>query len=181
MAAADYNGEVEIPCTTYDTPWNYGSFSIVEGFNTEGQFTGEQWMEKAPVTRLDDYPRAAALQSLRLLKIDVEGMEVAVLDGAEELIKRHRPCLFVENNNARTGDLLIQKIESLNYDSYWFCSERFSPQNFNGETRKVEGGDYNMVCFPAESRADPGPLIRVKEFADLANGRVSYLTFDEPD
>ena len=180
MAVGDYSGEVGIPCSTYDSVWNYGSFSIVEGFNTEGQFTGEQWTEKVRVTRLDDHPLAAVLKSIRLLKVDVEGLEVNVLNGEEKLIGRHRPCLFVENNNARTGDLLIRKIESLNYDSYWFCSERFSPQNFNGETRKVEGGDYNMVCFPAESRADPGPLIRVREFADLANGRVSYLTLDKP-
>ena len=181
MAVADYNGEVEIPCTTYDTPWNYGSFSIVEGFNTERQFTGEQWMEKVRVTRLDDHPLAAGLQSLRLLKIDAEGMETAVLDGADELVKRHRPCLFVENNRAETGDLLIQKIESLGYESYWFCTKRFSPHNFNGETRKVEGEDFNMVSFPRERGVSPGSLVRVKEFSDLSNGRVSYLTMDKPD
>jgi FkbM family methyltransferase len=180
MAVGDYNGEVDIPCSTYDEAWNYGSFSVVEGFNTEGQFKGEQWMEKVRVTRLDDHPLAASLNALRLLKVDAEGMEVNVLDGAEELIRRHRPCLFVENNRAETGDLLIQKIESLGYDSYWFCSKRFSPHNFNGETKVVEGGDYNMVCFPREGRVDPGSLIRVKEFADLANGRVSYLSLDKP-
>lgn len=180
MAVGDYTGDVEIPCSTYDDAWNYGSFSIVEGFNAEGRFTGEQWMEKVRVTRLDDHPLAAGLEALRLLKIDVEGLEVNVLDGAQELIKRHRPCLFVENNRAQTGDLLIQKIESLSYDSYWFCSERFSPRNFNGETRKVGGGDYNMVCFPREGRVDPGPMIRVKEFADLASGRVLFVTLERP-
>jgi FkbM family methyltransferase len=181
MAVGDCNGEVEIPCSTYDSAWNYGSFSIVEGFNTEGRFAGEQWMEQVRVTRLDDHPLAGGLKAIRLLKIDVEGLEVNVLDGAGELIKSHRPCLFVENNNAKTGDLLIRKIESLNYDSYWFCSKRFSPCNFNRETRKVEGEDHNMVCFPGESRVSPGSLTRVKEFADLANGRVSYLTLDRPD
>ena len=181
MAVADYSGDAEIPCGTYDDAWNYGAFSIVEGFNAEGRFAGEQWKEKVRVTRLDDHALAAGLKELRLLKIDVEGLEVSVLDGAQGLIARHRPCLFVENNRAQTGDLLIRRIDALDYESYWFCSERFSPQNFNGETRKVGGADYNMICFPRESRVDPGPMIRVKEFADLASGRVPYVTLEKRD
>ena len=175
MAVSDYNGEIEIPCSNYDRAWNYGSFSIVEGYNTEGKFAGEQWMEKVRVTRLDDHPLASGLEALHLLKIDVEGVEVNVLDGAAELIKRHRPNLFVENNSAKNGDALIRKIDSMNYDNYWFCTERFSPQNFNGETLKLKGGDFNMICFPSEQRVDPGPMVRVKEFADLTSDRVTYI------
>ena len=178
MAVGDQNGNIEIPVSNYDRDWNYGSFSIVEGYNTEGEYAGEQWMEKVPVTRLDDHPLVSSLNALQLLKIDVEGLEVSVLDGAGELVRKHRPCLFVENNSAKTGDALIQKIESMNYDSYWFCTERFTPQNFNGEKKKIEGGDYNMICFPSEQQISPGPMVRVKEYADLTSGRVGYLRRD---
>jgi FkbM family methyltransferase len=46
----------------------------------------------APVLRLDDF----ALGDLALMKIDVEGMERPVLEGAEKTIRAHRPVLYVE-------------------------------------------------------------------------------------
>lgn len=46
----------------------------------------------APVLRLDDF----ALGDLALMKIDVEGMERPVLEGAERTIRAHRPVLYVE-------------------------------------------------------------------------------------
>lgn len=50
--------------------------------------------------RLDDYAGRTLLQNLSLLKIDVEGFEERVLRGAEQLIRRHRPRLFVELSEA---------------------------------------------------------------------------------
>lgn len=37
--------------------------------------------------------------SPQLVKIDAEGMECAVLEGARETIKKHRPIMFVEHND----------------------------------------------------------------------------------
>jgi FkbM family methyltransferase len=55
-----------------------------------------------PVRRIDDLiPERADL-----LKIDVEGMEMEVLAGAEGLIARHRPTLFVEVADRTTTDFL---------------------------------------------------------------------------
>lgn len=45
-----------------------------------------------PLRRLDDYP----LTDVALIKIDVEGMEAAVLRGAEQTIREHRPVIFAE-------------------------------------------------------------------------------------
>lgn len=41
-----------------------------------------------------------------LLKIDVEGMEMAVLAGAARLLAQHRPALFIEVMDAATADFL---------------------------------------------------------------------------
>jgi FkbM family methyltransferase len=47
-----------------------------------------------PVTTLDD--DLAGHSSIALLKIDCEGFEYHIIQGARELLKRHRPILFIE-------------------------------------------------------------------------------------
>lgn len=48
--------------------------------------------EEAPLRRLDEY----ALDGVDFIKIDCEGYELYVLQGAVETLKRCRPCLIVE-------------------------------------------------------------------------------------
>lgn len=48
------------------------------------------------VQRLDTYVAENDVRGVRLLKADVEGAEFEVLRGAEELLRRDRPALFVE-------------------------------------------------------------------------------------
>jgi FkbM family methyltransferase len=50
--------------------------------------------EEVPVTTLDDYSRSASLPDL--MKIDVEGFELAVLQGEVGLLRDQRPVLMVE-------------------------------------------------------------------------------------
>ncbi|MGA2802024.1 MAG: FkbM family methyltransferase [Verrucomicrobiota bacterium] len=49
---------------------------------------------KIPITTLDE--DLADKPSIALLKIDCEGFEYQILQGAQQLLKRHRPLLFVE-------------------------------------------------------------------------------------
>ena len=51
-----------------------------------------------PSVRLDTWAAAAGLDRLDLVKLDVEGVEPAVLDGATETLRRFRPILVVECN-----------------------------------------------------------------------------------
>jgi hypothetical protein len=56
------------------------------------------------------------------LKIDVEGFEIFVLQGAEKLLQRFKPILFIElaevnlNEHGFTAKMLIEYVERLNYN-----------------------------------------------------------------
>lgn len=68
--------------------------------------------------RLDDY----FFPSLKLLKIDVEGMEFCVLEGARKTIETHRPIILIEANDISLGHHgktkadLKSLLESFGYD-----------------------------------------------------------------
>src|SRR6185295_19680374 len=61
QAVGNRSGTVEVACTDYETPWNYGSFSVERGFDTEGAFPGKTWREAVEMVALDT---AAATGSL---------------------------------------------------------------------------------------------------------------------
>lgn len=41
QGVSEQKGEIEISSSNYEQAWNYGSFSIDQGFDTEGHFNGE--------------------------------------------------------------------------------------------------------------------------------------------
>jgi len=53
---------------------------------------------RIPVTTIDALMAAHALPRLDLVKVDVEGFETEVLDGAAGAIARHRPAFILEFN-----------------------------------------------------------------------------------
>lgn len=57
---------------------------------------GESW--SAPASTLDDWVTDKGIDRIDLIKIDVEGSELAVLDGAAETLRRFQPALVVELN-----------------------------------------------------------------------------------
>lgn len=52
------------------------------------------------VTTLDDFVQQGRLSRLDLIKIDVEGAEVGLLQGAEQTINSFRPILMIEINHS---------------------------------------------------------------------------------
>lgn len=58
------------------------------------------------------------LEKCNLLKIDAEGMDVEVIQGAENLIKRCRPYISMEANYTKAGKEIIKKLQSLGYKVY---------------------------------------------------------------
>ncbi len=169
---------LNVTTTDYEQPWNYGAFSLSEGFNAEQSFAGKQWGEVVEIVTIDKHRAISELESLSLLKIDSEGMEIAVLDGAQETIERLQPAIFVENNKQETGDALIGRIHDLGYTCFWYGVERALPDNYNRVSVKIPGGDLNMVCFKNDRIPDNMNLIEAQSMSDIASGRVPWIQRD---
>ena len=67
----------------------FGNATIETANNLDGRAVSEQ---ELPIAMLDDFN----LQDVGLIKIDVEGHELAVLRGAVKTLERDRPSLIVE-------------------------------------------------------------------------------------
>lgn len=147
-AAGAEPGQLTIPAMDYTIQGehaNYGGMSML------GHATGNQ----VQVLRLDD-----VCQRLDFIKVDVEGMEWQVLQGAQRIIEQHTPILYVENNpEAGRPDLiseqqtrLIDQIQELGYDCWWHHALLYNPDNYrhaapqNDQERFV--ASFNMICLP---------------------------------
>ncbi len=79
---------------------------------------GEDWVE---VNTCDHLAEQFHLSKLDLIKIDVEGFELFVLQGASMVIKKYKPILFIELAEANlrehnlTPSILVEHIEKLGY------------------------------------------------------------------
>lgn len=70
--------------------------------------------------RLDDFEFT---NKISLIKIDVEGHELKVIEGAKKTIKKHRPNLLIEIEEQHSKEKLLKSInyiQNLHYKSYIF-------------------------------------------------------------
>lgn len=103
-----------------------------------------------------------SLPAVGLLKIDVEGMERQVLDGAGKTIASLKPAIFAEANSIGAGLRILEWCQVNGYECFGHLTDAFNEDNFNGETRSIfDGGkELNLLLLPA-GRALPQGLPRV--------------------
>ena len=71
-----------------------------------------------------------------------------------ELIRRHRPSLYVENDRPAKSANLIAHLLGERYRLYFHGSRLFNPGNFFGNPVDIYGAisTFNMICLPRERR-----------------------------
>ncbi len=100
-----------------------------------------------------------------LIKIDVEGFEQKVLEGATETIARFRPYIYIENDRLDRSKDLIEWLWAADYKLWWHIPPLFNPDNFAGNTINIYGtiASFNMLCIPKEIDANIGGLAPVED------------------
>eukprot|EP00935_MAST-01C_sp_MAST-1C-sp1_P001780 g1780.t1 len=86
------------------------------------------------------------LSALDFMKVDVEGMELQVLRGANATIARFKPVLYVENDRFDTR--VVDLLAALQYRCFFHTPPIFNPQNWRAERKNVFEGQVsiNLLC-----------------------------------
>lgn len=173
-ACGSVAGEIDCPVIPYSQPGNHGCLRM--GKQQREGVRPKEYV-KVPVVRLDDQGH----QHVKLIKADVEGMELQVLKGARQLILRDLPILYVENDQPDKSQELIEYVWGLGYWCAWHTPYLFNPDNFfHRPARENPWGpvqSINMVCVPKDRRLPVG--VPTRHRLRLIDDATKHPTKDE--
>lgn len=131
-------GEMTLPIADPRVINNFGGLSLLASGSGE----------KVAIATID----SLKLSRCHLIKIDVEGMEIDVLAGAQNTIQRCRPILYLENDRAEKSAALIARVLAMGYRAWWHLVPLFNPNNHanNPDNIFADTVSVNMLCQPAE-------------------------------
>lgn len=108
-AAGSEAGTISIPSLDIDQASNFGGVSVAVPHHEQPSAP----LCDVAMVRLDDVLRG---EPVSFIKIDVEGYEANVIDGARATIERCKPVLFIEMDHALTDAVALREtIEAMGY------------------------------------------------------------------
>lgn len=145
-AVSNKEGVLRLPGSCRDISNNPGGTSLLaEETGPDGDTSG---LVSVPVKRLDQYK----ISHCALLKIDVEGMETLVLEGAQKLLQTLRPLVYAECLSVANGAAMLAFMTARDYTGLLHCELAYNPANFRGNTRDLFGTarEANIIFIPTE-------------------------------
>jgi FkbM family methyltransferase len=127
------NTVISIQLPDYNTVNNFGGVELLPAQCSDNQTMIKPNLEFIKTTTLDSYN-----DSVDFIKIDVEGMEHLALEGARQILTKHRPICFVEI--FKTDQNRVKQIfKELNYIVYAYNQADwiFCPAESNFELNGV--------------------------------------------
>ena len=136
-----------MPAVDYTQTENFGGVALAREGGSDAELASVATLDE----RLDGVP-------CTLIKIDVEGMEEDVIRGGINVIRTHRPLLYVENDQIAKSQSLIACIQELGYRLWWHIPKLYSPQNFFNMSENIFGetASFNMICSCRDLEAVKG-------------------------
>ena len=124
----------------------YRDATPLHGWATLREYSGEHTSHNVQLATLDSF----GFTNVSVIKIDVEGHEMAVIRGAQETLKREKPVLLIEIEHRHHGQDIrpfLTEIEAMGYTGIFFdehCHEApistFDP-NIHQDLARADQGD----------------------------------------
>ena len=125
---------IEVNSTSTSDGWSF--YDIKEQNNS--------YTEKIKQITLNDFCESNNLKNITAIKIDVDGIDLKVLYGADKIIRENRPSILIENYSNE----LFDYFNDLNYSFYSLVSSKSKPYNMTLENLKFfdQNKWIKMVC-----------------------------------
>ncbi len=128
-----------------------------------------------------------SLSRADLLKVDVEGHEVPVLEGGAEMLARCRPIVFCETNTISAGIKLYNFWPVDNYEIFGIRSFATNRDNFfrNSHDFFGDASECSLLFLPCERRTELplkvsgniiSPIKHTEDIVAMMLGQVQYLS-----
>ena len=103
---------------------------------------------KVKITNLNEFME---IEKCNFMKIDVELMELEILKGGKNFLKKFRPILWIENHQFYPNEINKFLLEN-DYNAYWAYSNMFNESNYfiNDNNYFGELATLNTLAIPKE-------------------------------
>ncbi len=157
------SGSIMVPNLDPRQPASFGSVSLLD-HPPDG--------ESVPLVTLDGLGVPC-----HVLKIDCEGMEVDVITGGINTIKKCRPILYLENDRPTRAEQLLTLVLGLDYAIYSHTPPLYNKDNFAGDQEDIFPGivSANIFCLP-----NGLPRQRHRDAADHGSEDVAGISSSAP-
>ena len=134
---------------------NIGTGSFLDGTYTLNHQEGLQ----LEIVRADDYFEANGIDSIDMMKIDIEGFEKFAMAGMQEQLRKHRPIVIMELSVNPGRDELFGSMDELvaafpeNYKLFGLPFTSFLSGSYELEPLTVDFSfrfQYDVIAVPAE-------------------------------
>lgn len=140
-----------IPASSITDATNFGAMSFLEYKNSNSQALNPININRLlPITMIT--VDSLSLERCALIKVDVEGMELDVFQGAVKTIERCRPTIYFEQTGEKNLAEILTFFRDCEYGLFWHVSNPFNAANFNNNPNNIFGGtcETNIIALPKE-------------------------------
>ena len=175
-AIGDANTILELNDFDYSQPGNFGGIGLKEDYDNSycAKIKGTK-KNKIKTLTLNNFLN---LKKCNFLKIDVELMELSVLEGAKDFIKKFKPIIWIENHREYPNSLNKQLLK-INYKPFWAATMLYNPNNhfLNDNNYYANTATFNTLAIPKEKEFLITKSLWVNEIIDEYTKPQSALIY----
>ena len=141
--------ELELNDIDYSKVGNFGGVS----FKYESSSFTKNIKNKKYKVKVKNLDQLTEIKKCNFIKMDVELMELEILTGGKNFLKKFRPILWIENHKLYPNKINKFLLEN-DYNAYWVCSTAFNKSNYfiNDNNYFGELGTLNTLAIPREDK-----------------------------